>query len=248
MLGSCSKFEKIRKSPDNNYKYRKAVEYYNHQDYNRASELFEDVSSFFRGTLKADTISYYLADCNYQLGFYGAASEYYQMCYQNNQYSPFAEKAEYMAAYCYYKDSPSPSLDQESTVKAIEMLREFARKHPASSYIPQADVCIDELQEKLVEKSFRNAKMYYDMRIYKSSIVALKSSLDEYPNTKYREDMMWMVLESNFLLAENSVESKKKERYQSTLDEYYSFASEFPESKYKEEAQKIYEKSGRMIK
>jgi len=59
---------------------------------------------------------------------------------------------------------------------------------------------------------------------------------------------MWLILDSNFKIAENSIESKKKDRYQSTVDEYYSFISEFPQSKWKDDAQKIYEKSEKLIK
>jgi outer membrane protein assembly factor BamD len=84
--------------------------------------------------------------------------------------------------------------------------------------------------------------------MYKSSIVALKNSLEEFPNTKHREKLMWYVLNSRFLLAENSIESKKKERYQEAVDEYYSFISEFPKSEYKGDADVIYKSSEKMIK
>ena len=84
--------------------------------------------------------------------------------------------------------------------------------------------------------------------MYKSSIIALRNSLDEYPSTKYREKLMWYILNSRYLLAFNSVESKKKERYQETVDEYYSFTSEFPQSENKKDADNIYQKSEKMIK
>ena len=247
-LASCSKYEKIRKSPDNNYKYRKALEYYNKKDYQRATVLFDDVSTYFRATTKADSLNYYQAMSNYHLDFYIAAAEYFQLCYQNNPYSPFAEEAEYMVAYCYYLDSPVPSLDQESTAKSIELFGVFVKKHPQSSYLEKSKAYIEELQDKLVEKSYKSAKLYYDMKMYKSSVVALKSSLDDYPNTKYREELMWMVLKSNFLYAENSIESKKKDRYQSALDEYYSYASEFPEGPHIGEAKKIFDISEKKVK
>ena len=54
---------------------------------------------------------------------------------------------------------------------------------------------------------------------------------------------MFLILKSNYLLADNSIISKQKERFQNTVDEYYSFISEFPESAYKREAERMYEAS-----
>ncbi len=98
---------------------------------------------------------------------------------------------------------------------------------------------LKELEEKLVEKSYLSAKLYYDMKEYKAAIVALNNSLKEYADTKYREEMMFLKLNSLFLYAENSMANKQKERYQATLDDYYSFMEEFPESKYSKDVKRI---------
>jgi outer membrane protein assembly factor BamD len=49
------------------------------------------------------------------------------------------------------------------------------------------------------------------------------------------------------MLAFNSVRSKQKERYQDAIDEYYSFASEYPDSKYIKEAKRYYRNSVEFI-
>jgi len=250
ILSSCSGYEKILKSSDYNFKYRKAFEYYNKADYTRASGLFEQIVTVFRGSGKADSVSFFQAMAAYKLNDYITAQYYFGNFVQTYTYSPFAEEAEYLAAYCLYLDSPRASLDQESTLKGIEAFQVFMRKYPTSSYNEKTKQYILELQEKLVEKSYLSAKLYYNMGgiMLKSAIVALKSSLEDYPNSKFREEMMWLVLDSNYKIAENSIESKKKERYQSTVDEYYSFVSEFPQSKWKIDAEKIFSKSEKMIK
>jgi outer membrane protein assembly factor BamD len=245
---SCSGYEKILKSSDYNLKYRKAFQYYHREDYTRALGIFEQIATVFRGTSKADSVSFYQGMCAYKLENYTEAQYYFSSYAQTYAYNPLSEEAEYLAAYCLYKDSPVPSLDQDNTVKGIEAFSIFLRKHPESKYAEQTKLYLAELQDKLVEKSRLSAKLYYDMGMYKSSIIALKNSLEDYPNTKYREEMMWLILDSNFQLAENSVESKKKDRYQATIDEYYSFVSEFPQSRLKKDADRIYEKSQNMIK
>jgi outer membrane protein assembly factor BamD len=241
-LVSCNGYQKLLKSADANLKYRKALEYFGKEDYSRASELLEDVLNVFRGSNKADTVVFYLAKSNYGQGFYEAASEYYSTLFQSYPYSPFSEESEYMNAYCLYLVSPRPSLDQSNSVKSIESFQSFMKKYPASRFSKSKEL-IDELQDKLVDKSFYSAKLYYDIGMYKSSIVALKNSLEEYPNTKYREKLMFFVLNSRYLLAVNSIEIKKKERFQEAVDEYYSFISEFPKSEYKADADFIYQNS-----
>lgn len=47
---------------------------------------------------------------------------------------------------------------------------------------------------------------------------------------------MYLIVKSGSKLADNSVQDKQADRYLSTLDSYYSFVAEFPESHYLKEA------------
>jgi outer membrane protein assembly factor BamD len=71
--------------------------------------------------------------------------------------------------------------------------------------------------------------------------------LNDYPENKYREELMFLILQSNYLLAENSIPEKRRERYQSTLDEYYSFTAEFPVSKFNKDVDKIYNNTKQVL-
>ncbi len=53
-----------------------------------------------------------------------------------------------------------------------------------------------ELQEKLVEKSYLSARLYYDLKQYRAATVSLANSLKEYPDTKYREELMFLKLDA----------------------------------------------------
>lgn len=50
------------------------------------------------------------------------------------------------------------------------------------------------------------------------------------------------------MIAIQSVESLRLERYRATIDEYYSFTNEYPESKYLNEAKNILKESRKVIK
>ena len=61
----------------------------------------------------------------------------------------------------------------------------------------------------------------------------------DYPYTNYKEDFEMMILRSRYQEAVKSVIEKKKERFRGVIDEYYNYVNEFPEGKYKKEADKI---------
>ena len=106
----------------------------------------------------------------------------------------------------------------------------------------------DIVNEKLMEKSFLSAKLYYNIDDYKAAIVALNICLVDFPETKYREEIMFMLLKSKYLLAEKSIQAKQTERYQDAVDEYFAFITEFPESKNKKEAEDMYQIASQYIK
>ena len=119
--------------------------------------------------------------------------------------------------------------------------------YSCSECVEESKRLIDELQDKLVYKSYLTAKLYYDFESYKAAVVALNNSLKEYPDSKYREELMYMLLKSKYLLAMNSVQEKKEERLSDTLDEYFSFVDEYPESKYKKEVNRFYETTSELL-
>ncbi len=116
-------------------------------------------------------------------------------------------------------------------------------KYPTSERKAEAKTIIDEMRNKLVQKSYLSAKLYYNLEDYKASIIALQNSLNEFPNTEHREELMFLLLRSHFLLAENSIVTRQVERYQDSVDEYYSFVGEFPESNYRQQADRIYDEA-----
>jgi outer membrane protein assembly factor BamD len=246
-FGSCSQYEKLLKSSDLPKKYDMALYYFDKGDYSRAITLFEQVKPFYKGTQKGDTADYFYARSYYEQGDYIMSGHYYNEFTDLHPRSQFTEEAEYMNAYCSYLISPRPSLDQVNTYDAISAFQIFNIKYPKSTRVKDANKYIAELKEKLVNKSYLNAKLYYNLGYYKASIIALRNSLSEYPDTKYREELMFLILRSSYLLAEKSVPEKQKERYQNAVDEYYSFIAEFPGSEFLKEAQGIYSNCSKVL-
>jgi len=247
MVSSCGEYEKLLKSNDYELKYQKALEYYNTKEYVKSTNLIEQILPRYRATSKADTLLYYQAYGHYNQHDYIMAGHYFREFSTVYNNSAFTEECDFMGAYCHYKLSPKAILDQTSSYSAISAFQLFMAKYPNSEKKKECRDIIFELRNKLVYKSYKGAKLYYDLESYKAAIVSLRNSLKDFPDTEYREEIVYLIVKSNFELAEKSVESKKIERYQSTVDEYYSFISEFPESEHMKEVEKIFAKANKML-
>ncbi|MBI9066150.1 MAG: outer membrane protein assembly factor BamD [Salinivirgaceae bacterium] len=248
VLFSCSEYQKALKSSDYNFKYEKALEYYGEEDYYRAQSLLDELVSIYKGTDKAEKVLYCYADCHYQQNDYILGAYYFENFAKTYPYSDSTQKAAYTAAYCYYLNSPRPSLDQSDTYKAINAMQLFINKYPSSEQIEDANNIIEKLRYKLEKKSYENAKLYFKLSDYQAASIALKNSIKDFPDSEYREELLYLIVKSNFLLAENSVFDKQGERYQTTITEYYSFIDEYPESEFLKEIEKMYTKSVNQIK
>lgn len=240
VLSGCSDYNKVVKSTDYEFKYKKALEYYEKGEYVHASGLLKDLINIVRGTSRADKVYYYYAKAQFGMKDNMMAGHYFKTLVKEFPRSEYAEESQYMVGYCFYLDSPSPRLDQGVSQNAIDALQLFINLYPRSTRVDEANRLIIELRDKLVYKSYLSGKLYFDLDNYKAAVVALTSSLKEFPDTKYREELMFMLLKSKYLLAVNSIEEKKHERLSSALDEYFTFVDSYPESKYRKEAEKFH--------
>jgi outer membrane protein assembly factor BamD len=247
VVGNSCKYQKILKSSDSELKYEKAKAYYDKGDYAKAMTLFEQLIPIFRGTDKGEDVSFLFAYCNYYLHDYVLAGHYFRKFTAQFQNSPHAEESSYMSAYCYYLDAPKPSLDQETTHKAITEFQLYLAKYPISERVPHCNELVDELRFRLEEKSYENAMLYYNVGKYKSAVIALRGSLKEFPDSEYREQLMYYVIKANYYYAIGSVYGKTNERLKDTLKDYKLFVKTFPSSKYLKEVGKIYEDINKKI-
>lgn len=248
LVSSCGEYEKLLKSSDFDLKKAKAKEYYDAGQYVKSTELLSQILPRFRATEEAEELNWMNAQSYYGMKDYYMAGSYFKSFIDQFPFGKHAEDANFMAAMCDYKIAPRSELEQENTRNAIEGFNIFINRFPGSPKVEETRRLMKELEEKLVEKSYLSARLYYDMKQYKAAVVALNNSLKEYADTKFREEMMFLKLNSLFLYAENSFAIKQKERYQSTLDDYYSFMEEFPKSQYSKEVNGIFQKTNKYLK
>ena len=243
LVSSCkSKFEKLRASNNIAMKYQEAVKYYEKKKYTKALVLFDDLMNKYRGQAEAEDLYYYTAYTNYRLRDYTSARFRFKEFAQTYPNSPRAEECRFMSAYCFYVDSPRPSLDQENTRKAIDELQLFINLYPEGEKAKEAGDLIQKLRDKLEQKAYANAKLYFDMGQpddYRPAVIASESMLREYADTKYAEEIEFLILKSQYLFAQNSMPYRQEARYNEAIDYYQAFVEHYPESKYKKEAEDL---------
>lgn len=245
---SCGEYQQLLKSEDYQLIYKKSIEYYNKGDYQRALNLLDGIRTVFSGTSKAQNIAYYRAFCSYNLKDYEVAASLFRQFIKTYPESSFAEECLFMVGFCDYKASPKPRLDQQVTEKALNELQLYLNRYPNSMRKEKINGYMDEMRDKLSYKAYLSARNYFQREYYKAATISLQNCLKDFPGSKYREEVMYMLFVSKYEMAVNSVEEKKLERYNNALEEYYYFAEEYPESRYAVDMKKKYEAINRFLK
>lgn len=237
---SCSEYNKILKGSDYNLKFEKAKEYYDANQCYKSLPLLDELMSYFRMTNKGEEVYYYYAKNQYCMGDYYLAGYYYKRFVKNFPQSSRAEECAFNAAICMMRNSPDYYLDQTDSYKAIDEFQLFMSKYPNSILVDSCNNLIGQLRNRLELKSFEKAKLYYRMEKYRSATIALNSTILEFPDTKYKEEILFLMLKSNYLYASNSVETKKVQRFEETIKSYHNFVDSFGRSSRLKDAENFY--------
>ena len=257
---SCSEYSAVLKRGDYEYKYEAAKAYYLEGKSRRASELFGMLLAPLKGTSYGEECLYMLGESNLKAADYESAAMFFKKYYQTYPQGPYMEQARYNSGYALYKQTADIRLDQTSTMEAITEYQNFLDYCPNTTLKDQAQQIIYALQDKLVQKEYLSAKLYYDLGTYMinsafggsnyaACVVTAQNALKDYPyaSAELREDLSILVLRAKYHLARQSVEEKRMERFRDTIDEYYAFQNDFPESKYMKEANTIFTHAERIV-
>lgn len=229
-VASCSKFSKVQKSTDYEYKLKMADKYYADKKYNYASQLYTELFPIYKGSPKFEDLFYKYAYCNYYLKDWMPAENLFKQFTEVFPTSPRAEEMEYMRAFTYYKQSPKMELDQTNTLKAIGLMQTFINTHPNSQRLKQANSIIDILRDKLESKDYKSAELYYNMGHFRAAAIAYTSLINSFPDTKKGDQYKLQAIKSYYLYAQNSIDERKAARYEQVITEVNDFNDRYPES------------------
>ncbi|GHA75809.1 outer membrane protein assembly factor BamD [Pontibacter akesuensis] len=237
----CSNFQKLLKSTDVSKKYQAALEYYEQEEYYRSSQLFDQVTDLMAGTEEGEKAQFYRAKAHFMQGNYILSEAYFRTFHTTYPRSPLAEEALFMQAQSLYEQSPSYQEDQTPTLTAIEAYEEFLVRYPTSERIAEANRVIEELYQKLDRKAFNQARLYYQLRYWRSAAVALNNFQKEHASSPYSEEAAFLKLDAQYRFALESVPAKQEERFDQAVDYFQSFVDMYPESQYRREAERVFD-------
>ena len=254
LMTSCvNEYNQITKSGDYTLKYEYAKQCYAQGKYSRAVPLLQELVTMKKGSTEGEECLYMLAMSEFGMKDYETASEYFKKYFSSYPKGRYAENAKYYVGESLFQNAPEPRLDQSTTMTAIAAFQEYLDIFPDAHLKAQATGRLYTLQDLLVEKEYKSARLYFDLGTYfgnctnggnnyEACIVTAQNALKDYPYSNKREEFASLVMKSKYELAKMSVESKQLERYQDAEDECYGFINEYPDSKERSLAEKYIEK------
>ena len=168
-----------------------AKEFIFEQKYSKAKQELEYI--IFNDPLSkyANKAQFYLAESEFYLKNYKDA----MLEYNNYLKQPFQElqltiKAEYMLCKCWYELSNDVLRDQTSTYVALDKLQYYIEKKTMKGYSDEISDMIKNLRNKLAQKEFDTANLYFQLEQYEAAKVYFKNIINEFYDTDYINDAL----------------------------------------------------------
>jgi len=237
VFSSCSKYGKLMKSKDTEYKLTMADKFYVEKNYRISQQLYEELYPIYKGTDKFEELYYKDAYCFFYLKEYKDAENFFKGFLEVFPNSAKAEEVDYMHALCFYKQVPKVELDQTNTSKSIGVMQTFISTHPGSARIKEATEIIDKSRLKLELKELRAGDLYFKVGQFRAAAICYLNLLADYPESISADDYKFKALISYYKFAKLSYTDKQVERYEKVVTEYQDFADRFPLSKLLPQAQ-----------
>lgn len=260
VLSSCTTANTVIKSSDRDYKFEVAKQLYAEGKYSGASLLLDNILPSMRSTKAGDEALFLMGMCKYYTRDFETSAELLKRYYSRSYpLGMFVEEARYYAALSFYENTSPVRLDQTNTYLAIREMQNILEIDPQGKHAEDVKALLFSLQDRLVEKEYLAAKLYFNLgdyflnctmggSNYQACVTTSQNAIKDYPYSPRKEDFAILILKAKYELARSSVYTKQVERYNDAIDEYYGFINEFPESQYTKQAKDIFDKSEHALK
>lgn len=203
---------------------------YDRGSYGSASQMAEHFLRSFPGDSLADDVQMMLAKSYFGDKLYDTAANEFRRLIASYPESPYAPEAQFMVGKCLFASSPRAELDQSKTLNAIDALNLFLLTYPDdSALVLRANATLDSCYDKLAEKTYKSAVLYFKMHKYKPCIIYTRDIRREYQRSRW-------VAPSLFLEGKALIKISDEARARAVLD---SLITTFPQNKDIGKAQKL---------
>ena len=196
-LGACSSDRgKVSHAEFCKNKYVAAEELFKKQKYGRAQDKLEEILSLCAGTGYMEQSQFLLAESYFNLEEWIEARGEYGSFVLNFPGSPFIETAEFRKAISSFNMEFKVARDESNTTIAMRDFERYLSNYPDSPLRDSINYYYGLLVERLAEKEFQTARLYYRMDKYQAAVIYLKEFLENYKVSKRRKDAFKIIVDS----------------------------------------------------
>ncbi len=180
--------------------FQQAKQAYDQGQFDQASEMFKTVALSGMFNERTDDAEYYLGMCYLKMKQTEKARGAFQAVITSFSESEFAPLAYIGLARAYLAEAPPIPRDQTKTQNAIQTLEKFLRKYPDHPEAPEAKKLLKQCKERMAKKELGAIVVYENLMKYEAVIHYAKVFLQEYPDSRYRWEVMLRQARALFML------------------------------------------------
>lgn len=192
----------LGKTPEENY--QRGLDELKARNYPEAIRFFEYVKAKYPFSPVSVSADLRLADVKYAQKNWSEAAVAYEAFVAEHPTAPDVAYAQYRAGAAHFKASPPdfvlipPALekDQTETEKAVALLREFVKAHPASKWIADAKKDLAAAETLLAKREMYVGDFYYKRAYWAGAAARYRGLTEDYPATPLVEPALLKLAQS----------------------------------------------------
>ncbi len=230
-------------------RFSRVEEGFKKEEYGRIKTKLEEILTICPGTGYMEQAQFMLAESHFHLEEWIEARGEYGSFILNFPGSSFIETAEFRKAVSSFNMEFHIARDETQTAVAMKDFERFISNYPESPLKDSVSHYYDLLVNRLAEKEFQTANLYYKLEKPKAVVIYLKDFLATYPKSERRFDAYLLMVKSysdldqfdmaRFYLKEvlndTSIDAKIKEKEVASLEKHIAKAEVKYEEKLKKE-------------
>ncbi|MCB1438018.1 MAG: outer membrane protein assembly factor BamD [Rhodobiaceae bacterium] len=176
--------------------YNEGLDFLERGRYTEAAEKFEEVERQHPYSVWARKAIVMTAYAYYQKGKYDECIEAAERYLALHPGSEDAAYAQFLIAQSYYDQIPDVTRDQERTQRALEALREVARRYPDTEYARDARHKVQQAFNQIGGKEMEIGRYYLVRKDYVAAINRFKTVVTEYQTSSHVEEALMRLTEA----------------------------------------------------
>ncbi len=174
-------------------RYEKAEAGFKNEKYGKIKEGLEEILALCAGTGYMEQAQFLLAESHFNLEEWIEARGEYGSFILNFPGSPYIETAEFRKAISSFNMEFHTARDETNTNVAMKDFERYLSNYPESPLTDSVNYYRGLLTERLAEREYQTARLYYRMEEPQAAVIYLKEFLEVFPYSKRRSDAFFLI-------------------------------------------------------